>query len=152
MPENLTRKILEEHLVGGREEIALRVDQVLLQDATGTMAALEYLELGGGRIQVPFAIQYVDHTIHRRNLIAQGVVPLLLLGDERAVQGDTWRLPEIRARIERGDERCLVGNEGRGVRFELGLAFTKREREILLAGGVIAYVRSRRPGWFARAA
>ncbi len=65
MPANLTEKILRDHLVGGTwgpgEEIALRVDQALLQDATGTMAALQYLELGGDRIRIPLGVQYVDH-------------------------------------------------------------------------------------------
>ncbi len=63
--ESLTRKILREHQVGGAEspgeEIALRVDQVLLQDATGTMADLEFLELGDEPVKVPLAVQYVDH-------------------------------------------------------------------------------------------
>jgi aconitate hydratase len=62
---NLTAKLLEGHLVSGElgetEEIALRVDQVLLQDATGTMSCLEYLELGDGPVRVPLAVQYVDH-------------------------------------------------------------------------------------------
>src|SRR5437870_4670602 len=50
MAENLTRKLLAEHLVSGRlepgEEIGLRVDQALLQDATGTMACLQLEQLG----------------------------------------------------------------------------------------------------------
>lgn len=65
MSENLATRLLRDHLVGGRmepgEEIALRVDQVLLQDATGTMAALQHLELGDERIGIPLAVQYVDH-------------------------------------------------------------------------------------------
>lgn len=67
MGASLTRKILEEHLASGRlvagEEVALRVDQVLLQDATGTMACLEFAELGQPRARVPFAIVYVDHNL-----------------------------------------------------------------------------------------
>jgi aconitate hydratase len=65
MAINLTTKILREHLVGGSwtpgEEIAIRVDQALLQDATGTMAALQFLELGDGPIKIPLGVQYVDH-------------------------------------------------------------------------------------------
>src|SRR5262245_19271701 len=67
MPLSLARKLLEEHLVGGRlahgEEISLRVDQVLLQDATGTMAFLELEELGVPRVQVGLAVLYVDHNM-----------------------------------------------------------------------------------------
>jgi aconitate hydratase len=65
MAQNLTTKILAHHLMSGRlggaEEIGLRVDQVLLQDATGTMSCLQYLELGDGPVKVPLAVQYVDH-------------------------------------------------------------------------------------------
>ena len=50
MPQNLTQKILAAHLVEGRlnpgEEIGLRIDHTLLQDATGTMAMLEFEALG----------------------------------------------------------------------------------------------------------
>jgi aconitate hydratase len=64
-PENLATQLLRRHLVSGRfepgQEIGLRVDQALLQDATGTMVGLEYLELGDGRIRIPLAVQYVDH-------------------------------------------------------------------------------------------
>lgn len=67
MPKNLTHKILEAHLVGGRlvpgEEIAIRIDQVLLQDATGTMAMLEFEALGIDGIAAELAVQYVDHNI-----------------------------------------------------------------------------------------
>jgi len=65
MPSNLTLDILEAHRVSGAiapgAEIGLRVDQALLQDATGTMACLEYLEIREGRVCVPLAVQYVDH-------------------------------------------------------------------------------------------
>ncbi|MCL5406238.1 MAG: aconitate hydratase [Deltaproteobacteria bacterium] len=67
MPKNLTHKILESHLVVGKlvagEEIAIRIDQVLLQDATGTMAMLEFEALGIEKIKAELAVQYVDHNI-----------------------------------------------------------------------------------------
>lgn len=65
MRENLTTRLIEEHVVGGDwspgREVELRVDQTLLQDATGTMASMQYLELGDGPVRVPLAVQYVDH-------------------------------------------------------------------------------------------
>jgi aconitate hydratase len=65
MPQSVASQLLSSHLAGGRmvagEEIALKVDQVLLQDATGTMAALQYLVLGDGPVAIPLAVQYVDH-------------------------------------------------------------------------------------------
>src|SRR5918994_1141465 len=67
MAENLTRQILAEHLVEGElrpgEEISLRVDQTLTQDATGTMAFMQFEELGMPRVRVELAVQYVDHNV-----------------------------------------------------------------------------------------
>lgn len=67
MARNLTQKILEAHLVSGRlvpgEEIAIRIDQTLLQDATGTMAMLEFEALGISTVKAELAVQYVDHNI-----------------------------------------------------------------------------------------
>ncbi|MBU2551672.1 MAG: aconitate hydratase [Proteobacteria bacterium] len=67
MTQNLTRKILAAHLVEGRlspgEEIAIRIDHVLLQDATGTMAMLEFEALGVGEVRAEVAAQYVDHNL-----------------------------------------------------------------------------------------
>ena len=67
MAKNLTQKILEAHLVEGElvagTEIGIRIDQILLQDATGTMAMLEFEALGVDRIRADLAVQYVDHNI-----------------------------------------------------------------------------------------
>ena len=63
-PRTLTEKIISEHLAGSfDEEIELRVDQVLLEDATGTMACLQFERLGLDRVQVPLAVSYVDHNV-----------------------------------------------------------------------------------------
>ncbi len=67
MRKNLTHKILEAHLIEGRllpgEEIAIRIDHTLLQDATGTVAMLEFEALGLDSVRVSLAAQYVDHNI-----------------------------------------------------------------------------------------
>ena len=67
MADNLTRQILSEHLVEGElragRPIALRVDQTLLQDATGTMALMQFEQLGVPRVLVERAVQYVDHNV-----------------------------------------------------------------------------------------
>jgi aconitate hydratase len=67
MAESLTRKILIEHLADGElvpgSPISLRVDQTLMQDATGTMACLQYEQLGQSRVRVKRAVQYVDHNV-----------------------------------------------------------------------------------------
>ena len=45
------------------QELQLRVDQVLLEDYTGTMACLQFEALKVDRISVPLAVQYVDHNV-----------------------------------------------------------------------------------------
>src|SRR6266508_3374961 len=67
MAENLTRKLVRKHAVEGRmdpgEEIALSMDQALLQDATGTLAWLEFEQMGLDGTRIRQATQYVDHNI-----------------------------------------------------------------------------------------
>jgi len=67
MPANLTRQILREHLVDGElnpgQAISLSVDQTLLQDATGTMALMQFEQLEVPRVKVERAVQYVDHNV-----------------------------------------------------------------------------------------
>ena len=67
MPRSLARQILEEHLVEGElkpgSAISLKIDQALLQDATGTMALMQFEELGVPRVKVDRAVQYVDHNV-----------------------------------------------------------------------------------------
>jgi aconitate hydratase len=66
-PRTLSRKLLEDHVEGGAvragEEVDLRVDQILLEDATATMAAMQFEELGAERAAVPLAVTYVDHDV-----------------------------------------------------------------------------------------
>src|SRR3990172_8030047 len=67
MKRNLTHKILASHLVTGDlvagKEIGIRIDHSLLQDATGTLAMLEFESLGLDRVKVELAAQYVDHNL-----------------------------------------------------------------------------------------
>jgi aconitate hydratase len=67
MPQNIVEKVLQEHLISGTlapgEPISYRMDQVLLQDATGTMAWMEFEQLGKERVEVPLVTQYVDHNM-----------------------------------------------------------------------------------------
>ncbi len=65
MGQSIVHKIIESHLVSGKPEpggeIGLRIDQTLLQDATGTMALLEFEALGAGRTKAKKSVAYVDH-------------------------------------------------------------------------------------------
>src|ERR687887_148011 len=67
MPENIVHKVLREHMAEGKlepgEPISYRIDQVLLQDATGTMAWMEFEQLDVDRVGVPLVVQYVDHNM-----------------------------------------------------------------------------------------
>src|ERR687891_1053933 len=67
MAQNIVEKVLSEHLIEGKlepgEVISYRIDHVLLQDATGTMAWQEFEQLGKDRVQVPGVVQYVDHNM-----------------------------------------------------------------------------------------
>jgi len=67
MGENLTRKILQAHLVEGRlvpgEEIGIRIDQVLAQDLTATQAFLQFEAMGIPRVRCRIAACYADHNV-----------------------------------------------------------------------------------------
>ena len=71
MAQNLTYKILKDHLVSGDlvpgKEIGIKIDQTLTQDATGTMAYLQFEAMGIARVKTELSVSYVDH-----NTIQQG--------------------------------------------------------------------------------
>lgn len=62
---NVTEKILSAHLVSGSlkpgSDIAIRIDQTLTQDATGTMAYLQFESMGIDRVRTELSVSYVDH-------------------------------------------------------------------------------------------
>jgi aconitate hydratase len=63
VPGTVTERIISDHLVGeSDEQVELRIDQILLEDATGTMACLQFERLGLERVQVP-TVSYVDHNV-----------------------------------------------------------------------------------------
>ncbi len=75
MTQNLARKIIAAHLVNGEmvtgQEIAIKIDQTLTQDATGTMAWLEFEAMGLPRVRTEKSVSYVDHnTLQPDNLNA----------------------------------------------------------------------------------
>ena len=67
MGKNLVQKIFESHLVRGRleprEDIAISIDQTLTQDATGTMAYLQFEALGIPHVRTRLSVSYVDHNM-----------------------------------------------------------------------------------------
>ena len=71
----LTEKILSSHIVDGEmikgKEIGIKIDQTLTQDATGTMAYLEFEAMGVPRVKT---VAYIDH-----NTLQSGLVTVLSL-------------------------------------------------------------------------
>ena len=114
MGENLTRKIIREHLVSGEmtpgQEIGLRIDQTLTQDATGTMAYLQFEAIGLPRVSTELSVSYVDHNMlqtdfrnaddHRYlQTVAAQLWPLLLAARQRHLPpGAPGALRRARAR------------------------------------------------------
>jgi aconitate hydratase len=86
--------------------------------------------------------------IHRRNLISQGIVPLTF-GDEsgydQAEVGQTWEFPKLREELEQGSETITARVKDDGRELTLRHDFSEHEREILVAGGLLSYLREQEP-------
>jgi aconitate hydratase len=84
--------------------------------------------------------------IHRRNLIAQGIVPLLFKEEadyDKAQLGQTWRISGLQE-IAAGEDELTCVIEGGG-EITLTHDFLPREREIVAAGGLIRYLTEAQP-------
>jgi aconitate hydratase len=82
--------------------------------------------------------------IHRRNLVAQGILALTFRDEsdyDRARVGDTWTLPNVREELENGADEIGVRIEDSGDEFTVTHDFAAREREILLSGGLLHYLK-----------
>jgi len=82
--------------------------------------------------------------IHRRNLIAQGIVALTFSDAsdyDKASVGQRWSLPALREELSDGAESITARIEDTGDQVTLTHEFSDREREILLAGGLLSYLR-----------
>ena len=62
---NITEKLIKSHLVSGEmipgKEIAIKIDQTLTQDSTGTMAYLQFEAIGIPRVKTEKSVAYIDH-------------------------------------------------------------------------------------------
>jgi aconitate hydratase len=107
---------------------------------------------GSSREQAALAPQYLGvraiaarsyARIHRRNLIAVGILPLIL-GDreyETAREGQRWRIPGLAAAVSDGAD-AVTAEVDSDQHIRLALALTPNERAVLSAGGLIAHIRS----------
>jgi aconitate hydratase len=109
------------------------------QGSSREHAALAPLQLG---VRAVFAKSLAR--IHRRNLVAQGILALTFEDEsdyERAKVGETWTLPNIRQELEDGADQIGVRIEGSGEEFAVAHDFAAKEREILLSGGLLHYLK-----------
>ena len=108
------------------------------QGSSREHAALAPLQLG---VKAVFAKSFAR--IHRRNLVAQGILALLFKDAsdyDRAEVGDTWRLPRVREELESGSDDITVEIEG-GDTFSVTHDFAPKEREILVEGGLLHWLQ-----------
>ena len=109
------------------------------QGSSREHAALAPLQLG---VRAVFAKAF--HRIHRRNLINNGILPVLIDDDVhgKAAIGQDWTLPQVRREIAEGSLTITIrmdreDSTGRAV-------FTDHERRVLLAGGLLRFLKSDR--------
>ena len=108
----------------------------------GQGSSREHAALAPAQLGVRAVIAKSFARIHRRNLIAQGIVPLTFRDEadyDRAELGQTWRISRLRS-IADGEDEIPVETES-GVEFVVTHDLLPREREIVVAGGLIRYLR-----------
>ena len=108
------------------------------QGSSREHAALAPLQLG---VKAVFAKSFAR--IHRRNLVAQGILALLFADEsdyDRAKVGDTWKLPRVREALSSGSDEITVETED-GDTFKVTHDFAPKEREILVEGGLLHWLQ-----------
>jgi aconitate hydratase len=119
---------------------------IVAGDNYGQGSSREHAALAPAQLGVRAVIAKSFARIHRRNLIAQGILPLLFRGPadyDMAELGQTWRISELHSISEGNDELPvqIVGGDSFAVTHDL----LPREREIAVAGGLIRYLREQQP-------
>lgn len=111
------------------------------QGSSREHAALSPLHLG---IRAVVARSFAR--IHRRNLIGQGILPLTFADEddyEKASQGDEWKIEGVREAVESGETELVARSGAGGGEIPLEARLLPREREVLLAGGMLKHLRER---------
>jgi aconitate hydratase len=108
------------------------------QGSSREHAALAPLQLG---VRAVMARSFAR--IHRRNLIAQGILALIISEDDhdRAQPGQCWCLPNVRDELESGADTITAVIEDDDIEVALTHDLGEREREVLLCGGLLSYLR-----------
>jgi len=119
---------------------------IVAGDNYGQGSSREHAALAPAQLGVRAVIAKGFARIHRRNLIAQGVVPLLFQDQadyDKAELGQTWRIAGLHA-IAQGEDELETEIEGSGT-ITLTHDLMPREREIVVAGGLIRYLKEQQP-------
>src|SRR5213596_2871979 len=112
----------------------------------GQGSSREHAALAPAQLGVRAVIAKSFARIHRRNLIAQGIVPLLFKDTadyDKAVLGQTWRISRLQEIDDGVDELPCELGDGREITLTHDLL--PREREIVVAGGLIRYLKEQQP-------
>ena len=83
--------------------------------------------------------------IHTANLINFGIIPLTFKNESdynKIEQGDDLEIPNVKEIIQNG-KTLKVKNKTKGVEFEVDYNLSDRQREIILAGGTLAYMKNK---------
>jgi aconitate hydratase len=123
---------------------------IVAGDNYGQGSSREHAALAPLHLGVKAVIAKSFARIHRRNLIAQGIVALTFADQtdyQKAEVGQTWKLPDIRRELADGSQTISARIEDTDEQLELGHDFSEHEREILIAGGLLAYLREQGDGW-----
>ena len=83
--------------------------------------------------------------IHSANLINFGIIPLTFKTEEdydKIDQGDKLEIPNIRKRIE-NNEPVIVKNLTKETEFEVNYELSTRQKNIIVAGGMLAYIKNK---------
>src|ERR671914_2309454 len=108
------------------------------QGSSREHAALAPLQLG---VKAVFAKSFAR--IHGRNLIAQGILALTFKDEsdyDRSEVGECWELPNVREELEEGED-ITVRIEDSGDEFKVSGDFSPKEREVLLEGGLLHWLK-----------
>jgi len=117
---------------------------IVAGDNYGQGSSREHAALAPLHLGVKAVIAKSFARIHRRNLIAQGIVALTFENEsdyDQAEVEQTWILPNLKTELEGGSETITAKIEDTDTELTLTHDFSEHEREILVAGGLLSYLR-----------
>jgi aconitate hydratase len=121
---------------------------IVAGDNYGQGSSREHAALAPLHLGVKAVIAKSFARIHRRNLIAQGIVALTFEDEsdyDRAEVGQTWTLPNLKQELSEGADKITAKIDDDGD-ITLTHDLSESEREILIAGGLLSYLRDKEPG------